>query len=226
MAFRWWPITVDGARQRPASACRRGSRRSCRLNCVAQRIEMLQRCRAPRHLPASSCLSSLRVFLVHARRRSVTAVSMRVVDPRQRRIVRRRRGVVDDRVDELARGRRSPARSRGRLPRTLSAAPRRPPHRAASASSHDHPPQRQRPLQRADIGAGQIAIGRDVAVGQLVQETADLADITIDRIEVTIIRTISPRAMPTILRRIDWLNTEKDFTTPRIDRGVADEAEP
>ena len=30
-------------------------------------------------------------------------------------------------------------------------------------------------------------------------------DITIDRIEVTSIRTINPRAMPTILRRIDWL---------------------
>jgi hypothetical protein len=32
-----------------------------------------------------------------------------------------------------------------------------------------------------------------------------LLDITIDKIEVTSIRTINPRAMPTILRRIDWL---------------------
>src|SRR4051794_20112417 len=34
-----------------------------------------------------------------------------------------------------------------------------------------------------------------------------LLDITIERIEVTTIRMINPRAIPTILRRIDWLNS-------------------
>src|SRR5207253_767480 len=51
------------------------------------------------------------------------------------------------------------------------------------------------------------------------------ADIKIDNAEVTIIRTIKPSATPTILRRIDWLNIENDFTTPRMDRGEAGEAE-
>ena len=66
-----------------------------------------------------------------------------------------------------------------------------------------HPPQRQRAFERADIGAREMAVGGDIAVGQLVEQMADLADITIDSTDVTTIRMISPSAMPTILPRID-----------------------
>src|SRR5215510_8712541 len=50
--------------------------------------------------------------------------------------------------------------------------------------------------------------------------------MNIDSAEVITIRTIRPSATPTILRRIDWLNSENDLTTSRIDRGAAGEAEP
>src|ERR1700741_1030372 len=49
--------------------------------------------------------------------------------------------------------------------------------------------------------------------------------MNIDSAEMTTIRMIRPSATPTILRRIDWLNSENDFTTSRIDRGDAGEAE-
>src|ERR1700754_4919118 len=51
-------------------------------------------------------------------------------------------------------------------------------------------------------------------------------DMYIDSAEVTTIRMISASATPTILRRIDWLNRENDFTTPRIDCGEAGGSEP
>src|SRR5689334_18908919 len=50
--------------------------------------------------------------------------------------------------------------------------------------------------------------------------------MNIDRTEVITIRMISASATPTILRRIDWLNSENDFTTPRMDCGDAGEAVP
>src|SRR5262245_21853365 len=51
-------------------------------------------------------------------------------------------------------------------------------------------------------------------------------DMNIESAEVTTIRMISASATPTILRRIDWLNRENDFTTPRMDCGEAGESEP
>ena len=48
--------------------------------------------------------------------------------------------------------------------------------------------------------------------------------MNIDRAEVITISRISPGATPTILRRIDWLNSENDLTAPRIDRGEARES--
>src|SRR5262245_43395690 len=50
--------------------------------------------------------------------------------------------------------------------------------------------------------------------------------MNIDSAEVITIRMIRPSATPTILRRIDWLNSENDLTTSRMDRGAAGEAEP
>ena len=40
----------------------------------------------------------------------------------------------------------------------------------------DHPAKRQRPLQGADIRPRQVAVGRDVAVRQLLEAVADLHD--------------------------------------------------
>ena len=97
------------------------------------------------------------------------------VDPRQRGIVRGRPGIVDDRVDVSARVRGlllDPAVGFLELFQPSSV---RLLIRSFLHLHHDHPPQRDRPLQRTDIGPRQIAIGRDVAIGQLVQENADLA---------------------------------------------------
>src|SRR3954468_8535845 len=55
---------------------------------------------------------------------------------------------------------------------------------------------------------------------------ATWADMYIDSAAVTTIRTIRASATPTILRRIDWLNSENDFTRPRMDCGEARESEP
>src|SRR5438552_1088201 len=48
--------------------------------------------------------------------------------------------------------------------------------------------------------------------------------MNIDSADVITIRMISPSDTPTILRRIDWLNRENDFTISRMDRGEAGEA--
>jgi hypothetical protein len=49
--------------------------------------------------------------------------------------------------------------------------------------------------------------------------------MNIDNAEVITIKTISPSATPTILRRIDRLKTENEFTTPRMDCGDPGEAD-
>ncbi|MGY4441562.1 hypothetical protein ACVW04_004381 [Bradyrhizobium sp. LM2.3] len=145
------------------------------IELIAQQIEMFQRAARFRHLFAIDLLKEFCVVLVQVTAQLGDGGLDAGLDPRQRGIVGGRSGIVDNRVDELARAfglLLDPAVGFLELAkaRRIGLFVRRRLH-----LGHDHAPQCECPFQRSDVGACQMAIGRDVAIGQLVEQDTDLA---------------------------------------------------
>jgi hypothetical protein len=140
---------------------------------LAECVRLKQRFPRAIEIPRVELLQHQTILLVETAMQIVDRGVDAIVEPAERGIVRWRRGIGNDGVDLLARGLcflldLGSERLEGLQMRGIG--------RLVGRRLHfgdDHLPQRQPAFERFDVGPREVAIGRHVAVGQLVQQMTD-----------------------------------------------------
>ncbi len=141
---------------------------------VAQRVDVLQNGASLVELASVERLHQFGIFGGKLKAQICDGNLDPGLDARQCRIVRRGRRIGNDLVDQLSRrtgfALDLAVLGQERLqPRLVARLVRRGLH-----LRNHHSPQRQRAFERTDIGAREVGVGGDIAIGELVQEVADL----------------------------------------------------